>query len=95
MKINLDDVALKVIRECDSLAKSKDISLVFLNDNDDMFEILFKYYETLKNYQTNLEDMGNKIYTYQEDKEFADKLLMKPKQAQQFSEELDIVKLKT
>jgi hypothetical protein len=42
-----------------------------------------------------LEDMHNKINTYGEDKEYADKLLMKPKQAQQFSEELDIVKLKT
>lgn len=65
----------------DQLKKEQRKSLLFLDEADDMFEILFKYYETIKNYQGNLEDMHNKINTYNEDKEFADKLLMKPKQA--------------
>ena len=46
-------------------------------DKDDMFEILFKYYETLVKFQTNLDDLYAKLTSYQEDQNYAEKILMR------------------
>jgi hypothetical protein len=50
-----------------------------LDNDDDTFEILFKYYETLKNYQGNINGLIKRIKDYNEDQAFAQKILMKPK----------------
>lgn len=53
--------------------------MIFLDNDDDQFEIMFKYYETLRGYQRNLDDLLSKIRTYDEDQKYAEKVVMKPK----------------
>lgn len=70
-------------------------SLAMIDGDDDQFEIMFKYYETIKNYQQNLGDLHNTIKMFNDDQIFAQKIVMKAAQGEQLNEELEIVKKKT
>eukprot|EP00347_Sterkiella_histriomuscorum_P022120 403331610 len=55
---------------------------------DDQFEILFKYYETLVKFQTNLDELYQKLTSYQEDQQYAEKILMRNDQTRAVDDEL-------
>jgi hypothetical protein len=39
-------------------------SLIFIDKEDDKFEMLFKYYESLKGYQRNLQELSQIMGQY-------------------------------
>ena len=64
-KIHSQDLlALRVHQEVKLQGKK---SLTTLDPTDDHFEILFKHYETLKNYMSDMHILGKKIASYRKD----------------------------
>ncbi len=70
--------------------------LVFIDtEKDDQFEILFKYYETLRNLKVNVEHQTKIHRDFEEDFIYAEKLLFKPHQLEALDSELRKVRDKT
>ena len=70
--------------------------LVFIDtEKDDQFEILFKYYETLRNFKINVEHQTKIHRDFEEDFIYAEKLLFKPHQLEALDSELRKVRDKT
>ena len=70
--------------------------LVFIDtEKDDQFEILFKYYETLRNLKINVEHQTKIHRDFEEDFIYAEKLLFKPHQLEALDSELRKVRDKT
>lgn len=78
----------------DNVKKAQRKSLTYLDEDDDTFEVLFKYYETLKNYQENMDHLLKEMNGYTDEQKFNQKLNMKTKQALFLDQELDTVKKK-
>lgn len=53
--------------------------LIFIDsEKDDQYEILFKYYETLRNFMANVEHMDKISKDYQNDFKYAGDAILKP-----------------
>jgi hypothetical protein len=53
--------------------------LIFIDtEKDDQFEILFKYYETLRNFKVNVDHQSKIRKDFEEDYLYAEKAILKP-----------------
>ena len=53
-------------------------NMAFLDENDDMFETLFKYYETLKFQMKNIKHLERRMENHDDDIVLLEKVLLTP-----------------
>ena len=64
-------------------------------EEDDQFEILYKYYETLHIINRKLDDLYEKLTSYQEDQQFAEKIVARHDQIRNSEDEIKRLEEKT
>mmetsp|Transcript_13063 Transcript_13063/g.12911 ORF Transcript_13063/g.12911 Transcript_13063/m.12911 type:complete len:81 (+) Transcript_13063:162-404(+) len=68
--------------------------LTFLDEKDDQFEVLFKYYETMQNFQKNMQELEGKANGYQQDQKFYEDGILKERQLKTLKEEVSFIEAK-
>ncbi len=77
----------------DQIKKEQKKSLVYFDvGKDDQFEMMYKYFETLKNYQFNIDDLLKRLNDYQEIHNYAQSVLMNSQRLSVITQEVSTLK---